>query len=245
MGIPALDDPEVVATAVRCDLPPKLARLLLLVTRAVDDKMKLAVGGGVAVIDAGYQRFTKDLDVFARPVSSKRLVRRLAAEGLKVHWITDAHAIAWLDEDNRELLEAREAPEVRVDVLSTITEPEASAIRTAVTPRSLGVPMKVFRPDHLAAIKFLAGRPQDLLDFDELIRRGVDLERVRYLVGTYDESKVAAVTARVRKMKKLWGLADPRGVYLARDEFERRLAAAAAAMYTPTAVTPPAAPARS
>ena len=109
----------------------------------------------------------------------------------------------------------------------------------------LGGPIKVFRPDHLAAIKFLAGRPQDLVDFDELIRRGVDLERVRYLVGTYDESQVAAVTARVRKMKKLWGLADPRGVYLARDEFERRLAAAAAAMYTPAAATPPAAPARS
>lgn len=235
MGIPPVDGPEVSALAVRARLPPQLARLILLVARAFDEKMKLAIGGGVAVNDAGYHRMTNDLDVFARPVSAKRLTKGLAAQGMKVHWITDAHAIAWLDEDNEALLQAREAPEVRIDVLSTIAEPEADAIRTAVAPNTLGVPMKVFRPDYLAAIKFLAGRPQDLMDFDELIRRGLDLERVRYLVGTTDESKVAAVTARVRKMKKIWGVGDRRGVYLARDEFERRLAAAAAAMYTPPA----------
>lgn len=239
MGIPSLDDPAVFAIATRGNLQLTLARLILLVERAFDAKMKLAIGGAVAVRDAGFGRHTDDLDVFARPVSAKRLVRGLAAQGMKVHWVSDAHAIAWLDEDNAELLAAREAPEVRVDVLSTITEPEAHAIRTAVAPSKLGVPMKVFRPDYLAAIKFLAGRPQDMMDFDELIRLGTDLERVRYLVGTVDESKVAAVTARVRKMKKLWGLADPRGVYLARDEFERRLAAAAAAMYTPPAATSP------
>lgn len=195
--------------------------------------MKLALGGAVAVMDAGAKAYSNDLRVYACPVSAKWLVKGLAAHGMKVRWITDAHAIAWLDEDNEELLRDREAPEIRIDVLSTIAEPEADAIRTAVAPNTLGVPMKVFRPDYLAAIKFLAGRPQDLLDFDELTRRGTDLERVRYLVGTADESKVAAVAARVRKMKKIWGVGDRRGVYLARDEYERRLAAAAAAMYTP------------
>jgi len=235
VGIPTLDDPAVFAIAKRGTLHLPLARLVLLVERAFDDKMKLAIGGAVAVRDAGYGRYTDDLDVFARPVSAKRLVKGLAAQGMKVHWVSDAHAIAWLDEDNEAALQASEAPEIRIDVLSTITEPEADAIRTAVASNTLGVPMKVFRPDYLAAIKFLAGRPQDLLDFDELMRLGTDLERVRYLVGTVDESKVAAVAARIRKMKKIWGVGDRRGVYLARDEFERRLAEAAAAMYTPAA----------
>jgi hypothetical protein len=235
MGVPALEDPVVVGLAIRARLPLSLARRLCLVAGAFDEAMKLALGGTVAVMDARAKAYSNDLLVYARPVSAKRLVKGLAAQGMKVRWVTDAHAIAWLDEDNEELLLARKAPEIRIDVRGTITELEADAIRTAVAPNTLGVPMKVVRPDYLAAIKFVAGRPQDLLDFDEIMRRGTDLDRVRYLVGTVDESKVAAVTVRVRKMKKIWGVGDRRGVYLARDEFERRLAAAAAAMYTPPA----------
>ncbi len=230
MSIPPLDDREVLALAHRAGLPDALARLVLLVSQSVDEKMRLAIGGGIAVHDTGWERYTKDLDVFARPVSARRLVKALAARGVKTFWITDSHAVAWLDEDNAASIAAGEAPSVRVDVLSTITEPEASAIRTAIEPKRLGIPLKVFRPDHLAAIKYLAGRPKDLLDFDEIVLRGVDVERVRYLVSTADESKVAAMMSRVRKLKKpSSGVRDGGSRYLDRDGFERAFAAALAA----------------
>lgn len=230
MAIPPLADRDVLALANRVGLPNGLARLLLLVTRSVDTKMQLAIGGGIAVHDAGWDRFTKDLDVFARPVSARRLVKALAAQGVMTAWVSDSHAVAWLDEDNAAPLAAGEAPSVRVDVLSTVTEPEVSAIRTAIVSQRLGVSLKVFRPDHLAAIKYLAGRPKDLLDFDEIVLRGVDVERVRYLVSTVDDSKVAAMMSRVRKLKKpSSGVRDGGSRYLDRDGFERAFAAALAA----------------
>lgn len=229
MGIPTLDDPEVVAVEESARLFNRLARLLLLVWRGSDDKMKLAVGGAVAVSDAGYGRHTEDLDVFARPVSAKRLVKALHAQGMKTFWITEAHAVAWLDEDNAEAVAKGEAPTLRIDILSTITEPEASAIRTAIPARRLGVPLKVFRPDHLAAIKFLAGRGKDLVDFDGLVAQGVDIERVRYLIATVDEAKAAAMMARVRKLQKPRGLRDG-GMHYATDaELQRAFAARYAA----------------
>lgn len=231
MGIPPLDAPEVQQLSIREAIQPQLARLLLLVAAATDAKMQLAIGGAVAARDAGWRRYTDDLDVFARPASAKRLLKALAAAGMKTLWITDAHGVAWLAEDNPT---KAEAPSVRVDVLSTVTEPEASAIRTAVPPRSLGVPVKVFRPDHLAAIKFLAGRPQDLVDFDELMRRGVDLERVRPIVASSDESRVAAVTSRARRALKPPGLRESRAPYLSRAALDEAWKAAA--------VTPPSAP---
>lgn len=233
MGIPPLDAPEVQQLSIREAIQPQLARLLLLVAGAADAKMKLAIGGAVAAHDAGWQRYTRDLDVFARPVSAKRLLRALAAAGMKTFWITESHGVAWIEEDNVAAVAAGEAPSDRVDVRSTVTEPEASAIRTAVPPRSLGVPVKVFRPDHLAAIKFLAGRPQDLIDFDELIRRGVDLERVRLIVASADETRLAAVTARGRRALKPPGLRELSAPYLGRAALDAAWKAA---------FTPPSAP---
>lgn len=214
MGIPTLDDERVIALAQRETLPLQLSRLLVLVGQATDAKMKLAIGGAVAARDAGWRRHTDDLDVFARPVSAKRLTRALREAGMKTFWITGSHSVAWLDEDNAEAVAAGESPSVRIDILSTVTEPEASAIRTAVPARTLGVPVKVFRPDHLAAIKFLAGRPQDLVDFDALVRLGVDLDRVRLIVAAADEPRVAAMMARARRALKPTGLRDRQALWL-------------------------------
>lgn len=226
MGVPPLDDPEVIACSARVGLPLRLARLLLLVGRAHDAKMRAAIGGGVALTDAGWRRMTDDLDVFARPVSARRLARALAREGLRVFWIADSHAVAYLDDDNAETLARGEAPSVRVDVLCTVTEPEASAIRTAVPPRVLGVPMPVFRADHLAAVKFLAARPQDLVDFDKLVALGVDVERVRYLVAGVDEGRVAALMSRVRRARAPRGVREGAGRFLDADALQRAWTAA-------------------
>ena len=229
MPVPAIDDREVLALANRAGLTNALARLMLLVSRCLDAKMQLALGGAVAARDAGWGRHTDDLDVFARPVSARRLVKALAAQGAKTFWITDSHAVAWLDEDNAATVATGEAPAVRVDVLSTVTEPEASAIRTAIPAQRLGVPLRVFHPDHLAAIKFLAGRPKDLLDFDELVHLGVDTARVRYLVATADDTRVAALMARGRRLKTPRGVRDGSAKYLDREGFARAFAAALAA----------------
>ena len=47
MSIPPLDDREVLALAHRAGLPDALARLVLLVSQSVDEKMRLAVSLGV------------------------------------------------------------------------------------------------------------------------------------------------------------------------------------------------------
>lgn len=69
-------------------------------------------------------------------MSAKRLVRALAKMGARTFWITEAHAVAYLDEDNVEGLSRGDAPSARVAVLRTVTEPEPSAVRTAEPPRS-------------------------------------------------------------------------------------------------------------
>ncbi len=229
MRIPSLTDRAVLELENRSTLNNRVARLVVLVSRVTQPRMQLAIGGAVAGVDAGWRRNTVDLDVFARPTSAKRLVKSLAAVGMRTFWITDAHAVAWLREDNENEIAAGESPSIRIDVLSTLSEPEASAIRTAVKPRALGVPVKVFRPDYLTAIKFLAARPLDLVDFDELILLGVDPERVRYLVATADASRSAAVASRIRKLlKPPSGVAESRSPYLSRHGFHQAFAAAMA-----------------
>jgi hypothetical protein len=222
MGIPRLDSPQIVRLSGEARVQPQLARLLLLLAGAASRAKRWAIGGGVAVRDAGYRRYTEDLDVFATEVSARKIVKGLRAEGVEIRWLGDYHAIAFLEEDNRDELAAKQTPTIRIDVLATLEEPEAGAIRTAVPARTLGVEAKVFRADYLAAIKFLAGRPQDLLDFDELMRLGTDVDRVKYLVSTSDDSKVPALLARIRAQRE-----KPKGVrdgaaarYLDRDALD-------------------------
>ncbi len=227
MAIPPLDDAAVFALAKRAHMSNQVARLLLMVSRVVNPRMQLAVGGAVAVGDAGFVRLTEDLGVFARPAGARRLIGSLRAEGFTTFWIADSHGVAYLPEDNETRVKAHDLPTVRIDVLSTVTEPEASAIRTAIVPKTLGVGVRVFRPDHLAAIKFLAGRPKDLMDFDELILLGVDTEQVRYVVSTSDASRVAALMSRIRKLRKApSGVRDGNARYLSRDEMQAAFRAA-------------------
>jgi len=138
----------------------------------------------------------------------------------------EAHAVAYLDEDNVEELSRGDAPSARVDVVSTVTEPELSAIRTAVPPRVLGGPTPVFRADHLAAIKFLAARPQDLVDFDHLISLGVDIDKVRFLIAGVDEAQVAPMMSRVRKARATRGVREREGRFLDDAALQRAWAAA-------------------
>jgi hypothetical protein len=219
MRIPRIDSPEVNAIAADSNLPIRVARLLLLVIRASTDAKRWAIGGAVALRANGHGRYTDDVDVFATEVSARKIVKGLRSAGVEIRWLGDYHAIAFLEEDNLEDLAAGETPKVRIDVLATLEEPEAGAIRTAVRASKLGVDAKVFRADYLAAIKFLAGRPQDLLDFDELMRLGTDVERVRYLVATSDGDRMPALMARIRKLQaKPKGVRDRASRYLSRDE---------------------------
>ncbi len=202
MGIPNLDAPSVIAIALKGGLALTVARLLEIASLVTPPRASVAVGGGAALPDGGWRRHTDDLDLFARPAAAKRLVRAFRDLGMKTFWITEAHAVAWLDEDNADAIARGESPTVRIDILSTVTEPEASAIRTAVPSKRLGVNLKVFRSDYLAAIKFLAGRPQDLVDFDRLVQAGVDVERVKYIVATADDTRTPALLARIEGARK-------------------------------------------
>jgi hypothetical protein len=135
---------------------------------------------------------TFDVDLFARPTAARRVEASLRAAGLTVEGLRSAHLIAYFPEDNRLWLDQGQPPEFRIDLLVTVTEPEATAIQTAQPAELAGIQAAFVRPDELTALKFLAGRPQDLADVEALLGTGrVSVERVRYLLSTTHGSAAA------------------------------------------------------
>jgi len=100
--------------------------------------------------------------------------------------------VAYFPEDNTEWLSRGEPPEHRIDLLVTVTEPELTAIRSAQPAEHVGLVLAYIPPTMLAALKFAAGRPQDLADVEALLGTGkVDVEKVRYLLAVSEGEPVA------------------------------------------------------
>jgi hypothetical protein len=182
---------------------------------------KYVVGGGIAVASAGYVRATRDVDVFATPKSGAAIAAGLRAEGMVVHSVADSHLVAFFEDDNAEFLAAGQQPEYRIDLLLAISEPETSSIRTARVVQLAEVPVAIMRTDYLVAMKLLLGRPKDLLDAEEIARRGaVDLKRVHYLISVSDPDPAAF--ARLTALHR--SLTEPRPnptKYLDHEELSR------------------------
>lgn len=161
------------------------------------------MGGGIAVNANGFPRSTLDVDVFARPTTARALARALADAGLTVETVAPSHMIAYFPGDNPRA-DVTGLPPHRVDILATVTEPEVSAIRTAVLTNHAGLMLPLMQRDVLVAIKFMAGRPRDLGDAGELILDGrVNIEKARYLIAVSDGDRAArrfdAFVARTKR----------------------------------------------
>jgi hypothetical protein len=188
---PSTHADELLRIANTSPFNTRVIRLLRALSRAVHGQ-KYVVGGGVAVVSAGYLRNTMDVDVFAAPKGGAAIAAALRGEGMVVHSVTDSHIVAFFEDDNIEFIAARQQPEYRIDLLVAISEPETSSIRTAQVVQLAELPIAVMRTDYLVAMKLLLGRPKDLLDAEEIARRGaVDLKRVHYLISVSDPDHAA------------------------------------------------------
>lgn len=133
--------------------------------------VRFLIVGGYAVAFHGHPRFTKDVDVLiARdPENARRVYEALADFGAP---IAELGIDAFIDPESVVQIGV---PPNRIDViteLSGIGFEDAWASR--VTSSYGDVPVAYIGLQGLLRTKRAAGRPQDLLDADELERRNVD-----------------------------------------------------------------------
>jgi hypothetical protein len=122
--------------------------------------------GGVAMEIYGSDRMTKDVDFASHTMlSGLTLVKQLSFGGY-----------AALSPGNRHPIDII----VRNDEYSRLY---ADAINCSV---DAGLPVKIVRPEYLAALKMAAGRDKDKMDLKTLIRLGaLDMKKTRTIVKSH------------------------------------------------------------
>ena len=138
-----------------------------------DARITFAIAGGFAVIEHGYERFTKDVDLLVLASDLARAMEVLRAAGFT---------------GNRTPIGARMRDGrtgVQVDLLGTAFEGDERAVaRAGRGRRRLGV----IPVEHLVLMKLEAGRIQDDADVVQLLKAGASSAKVaRYLRQTWPE----------------------------------------------------------
>jgi len=148
--------------------------------------VRYVVVGGVAVVLHGHARLTADLDlaVDLKSAEARRTIEALMGLGLEPRAPVDPLAFAdpdqrayWIKEKNMEVFSmwSRKDPMLIIDLFVKDPIPfEDLWSRSSVV--SVGsVSVRIAAIADLISMKRQAGRPQDLLDIEEL--RKIDLER--------------------------------------------------------------------
>ena len=137
-----------------------------------DAGITFAVAGGFAVIEHGYERFTKDVDLLVLTSDLPRAMEVLRAAEFS---------------GNRTPLGGRmhdQRTGVQVDLLGTAFDGDERAIRRAGKPRRL----TVIPVEHLVLMKLETGRIKDEADIVELLKAGASSAKItRYLRATWLE----------------------------------------------------------
>jgi len=149
-----------------------------------------AVAGGFAVIEHGYERFTKDVDLLVLASDLPRAMQVLRAAGFT---------------GGRTPIGARMRDErtgVQVDLLGTAFEGDERALARAGRGRRR---LAVIPVEHLVLMKLEAGRIQDEADVVELLKAGASSAKIaRYLRQTWPELlprfRPLAVRARAERV---------------------------------------------
>jgi len=138
-----------------------------------DSGISFAIAGGFAVIEHGYERFTKDVDLLVLASDLPRAMQVLRENGFI---------------GNRTPIGARMREErtgVQVDLLKTAFKGDEQAIvRAGRGRRRLGV----IPVEHLVLMKLESGRIQDEADIVAVLKAGASSVKVaRYLRETWPE----------------------------------------------------------
>ena len=150
-----------------------------------DAGITFAVAGGFAVIEHGYERFTKDVDLLVLTSDLLRAMEVLRAAEFS---------------GNRTPLGARMRDQrtgVQVDLLGTAFDGDERAIRRAGKPRRL----TVIPVEHLVLMKLETGRSKGAADIVELVKAGASPTKIsRYLRETWPEllARFKPLAARAR-----------------------------------------------
>jgi len=136
-----------------------------------DAGVPFAVAGGFAVIEYGYERFTRDVDLLVHAGDLSRAMKALRAAGFRGRRTPIGARLR--DEQTR----------VDVDLLGTSFEGDERAL--ARSRRGAGL-LPVIPVEHLVLMKLEAGRSQDEADIVALLKRGAFSASVaRYLQRTW------------------------------------------------------------
>lgn len=138
-----------------------------------DAGIPFAVAGGFAVIEHGYERFTKDVHLLVYAADLGRAIEALRAAGF--HGRRTPIGAKLRDE----------TAGVDVDLLGTASHGDEQALARARRARGL---LPVIPLAHLVLMKVEAGRSQDDADVVELLKAGASTAAIaRYLRRTWPE----------------------------------------------------------
>jgi hypothetical protein len=138
-----------------------------------DAGIPFAVAGGFAVIEHGYERFTKDVDLLVYAADLPRAIEAFRAAGFQGRRTPIGAKLR--DENAR----------VDVDLLGTAFEGDERALARA---RRGGRLLPVIPLAHLILMKIEAGRSQDEADVVNLLKAGASAGTIaRYLSRTWPE----------------------------------------------------------
>lgn len=144
-----------------------LDMLRLIVKAAKKARVKMGIGGGVAVAAHGFRRNSDDVDAFFHYKDKQKVLRALRqlAPEYVIEPVNEAHWVAAPDDAYAD---------ERIDLMFATGDPEESAIQMAKTKRYKQVPAPMFPVDMLIVTKYLADRDdgKDWLDIYSLYQRG-------------------------------------------------------------------------
>jgi hypothetical protein len=131
-------------------------------------RVKVAIGGGIAVNSHGYRRDTADVDAFFHLPDQHKVLRQLNDQ------LGDNFVLEEFDPSHWIVAAVGASPDERINLLFAAGDPEESAIEMATTKKYHGIETPVFPIDMLVISKFLAERDdaKDSLDIYELHRKG-------------------------------------------------------------------------
>jgi len=129
------------------------------------NKVKYLLVGGYAVVFHGYNRYTKDMDVWVEisPENAIRIVQSLQEFGMDSLGLTEE------DFQKAGTFVQIGCPPVRIDIINSVAGLDfASAYASRTIETIGGVRVSMISLEDLRKNKLACGRTQDLLDYEKL-----------------------------------------------------------------------------